>query len=103
MKKLLILAALLLSATPAFAEDAVFTLYRDSPYIKKTEGAGLDPKWQRVHVATFDAQGMDADYNRSHCERVRGFYEEEWRAQSEEKPPHWSNFWCEEGRYRLKP
>ncbi len=80
--------------------ETTYTLYRDSPYLQKTDGANLDPKWNRVHIATFDAHDMDDDYNRSHCDRVREFYENDWRSIHEEKPEYWSHFWCEKGRYK---
>jgi len=82
------------------ASEEVFTLYRDSPYLEATEDAALDPKWRRVHIATFDAADMDNKYNQSNCERTKDLFENAWRASREERPEHWANFWCERGRFR---
>ena len=100
MKTLFIISFLFFSSTAAFGQEEIYTLYRDSAASEKIYGEDIDSKWHRVHLATFDAKGMDSDYNRSHCNRVRNFYDNEWMRYYDEKPDDWSNFWCEKGRYR---
>ncbi|WP_306252911.1 hypothetical protein [Parvularcula sp. IMCC14364] len=82
------------------ASADVYTLYRDSPYLEEIEKGRLDIKWQRVHVATFDARNMDTEYNSSKCLKVKEFFQNEWREYHQEKPEHWSHFWCEPGGYK---
>jgi hypothetical protein len=81
-------------------EEHVYTLYRNSPYLQATEGANLDPKWNRVHIATFDADGKDDEYNRSICDKTAIFFNNEWQETSNVRPEYFSNFWCEEGRFK---
>lgn len=103
IKKFALPLLLLTACTQPIAstDNNVYTLYHDSPYLLATEGPNLDAKWMRVHLATFDAEGMDSDYNRFHCERVKDFYVNALRSSGEPLPEYYANFWCEEGRYKI--
>jgi hypothetical protein len=84
---LLMLAAALAGWDRALADcdgtpqDAVYTLYRDSPLIPG----------QRTHVATFDSAEGEV-YNRNNCLIARDLFVRQ--------PGVLAQFWCERGRFK---
>jgi hypothetical protein len=60
-----------------------YTLYRN--------GVGQDTL--RIHVATFDAK-EPGEYNRENCEQTRELYQI--------APTARSQFWCEQGGFKVK-
>jgi hypothetical protein len=63
----------------------MYTLYRTSAVEDQS------PKFQRTHVATFDAAGGE-QYNRENCDIARTLFQAQ--------PGIVVRYWCEKGRYR---
>lgn len=64
------------------ANDAVFTLYRNSP---------IDAS-MRIHVASFDTRDSAPNYNQENCTTVADVMQSQPRVTA--------RYWCEKGRYR---
>lgn len=77
------LAALFCILAGCSADDAAYTLYRDSA----TDGLHAI----RIHVASFDAVDGE-EYNRENCELARQLFSGQEGVKVK--------FWCEKGRYR---
>jgi hypothetical protein len=69
----------------SITDDSVYTLYRTSPVPVPT------PELQRVHVATFDAEGGE-QYNRENCDITRQLFQAQ--------PGIVVRYWCEKGSFR---
>ncbi len=77
----------------AESDESVFSLYRDNVFVAEQTGTPV-----RIHIATFDANDIDENYNQKNCEQVRQFYTHAWKETHRTKPDYYSNFWCEKGR-----
>lgn len=87
---ILIVSSLLVACSDKNLEVEVFTLYKNVP---------SDPAF-RVHVATFDAAGINGGgsefYNLSNmqnCERVQQMFQTQPYSKD-------IKFWCEKGRFK---
>ena len=76
------LALLVASVGCSPADDAVFTLYRNSP---------IDAS-MRIHVASFDAHDSSPAYNQENCTVVLDLMQRQ--------PAVTARYWCEKGRFK---
>jgi hypothetical protein len=97
MISFIVIAITLALGTPAAlaqqkqSDQAVYTLYRDSPEFKHRSDMS-----QRIHIASFDAaEGTSSEeFNRENCQAAAELLT------AHNSAPFPPRFWCERGRFR---